>query len=188
LSRSDTLRGVIAPLAPAGSRCHVLPFRWIVAQTTRIPFRGAVMANMLMTTSRVPGATRADVAKLLLRLIVGVLILVHGIGKIKGGPGLVLDAVGQAGLPATLGYLVYVGEVLAPLLLILGVWTRLAAIVVAVNMVVALLLVHAGQFFVLSPDGGWALELQGMYLVVALSIALLGAGRYSVAGVAGRWN
>lgn len=146
------------------------------------------MADILMTANRAPGATRSDVAKLLLRLILGLLILVHGIGKIKGGPGFVLDAVDKAGLPGALGYLVYVGEVLAPLLLILGIWTRLAAIVVAINMVVALLLVHAGQFFVLSPDGGWALELQGMYLVVALSVALLGAGRYSVAGRAGRWN
>jgi putative oxidoreductase len=48
--------------------------------------------------------------------------------------------------------------------------------------------VHAGQIFQLDDSGGWALELQGMYLIVALSIALLGAGRYSPGGTGGRWN
>lgn len=55
-------------------------------------------------------------------------------------------------------------------------------------MIVAVILVHLGQLFTLSPEGGWALELQGLYLVVALAIALVGAGRYSVVGVVGRWK
>jgi putative oxidoreductase len=146
------------------------------------------MPDVLMTARRAEGTTRSDVAKLLLRLILGSLILVHGIGKIAGGPGIVLDVVRQTGLPASFGYLVYIGEVVAPLLLIIGLWTRLAAIVIALNMLVAVLLVHAGQFFHLGDSGGWALELQGMYLIVALSIALLGAGRYSFGGTSGRWN
>lgn len=146
------------------------------------------MPDVLMTTRRAEGTPRSDVAKLLLRLILGSLILVHGIGKITGGPGIVLDVVHQAGLPASFGYLVYIGEVVAPLLLIIGLWTRLAAIVIAVNMLVAVLLVHAGQLFQVGDSGGWALELQGMYLIVALSIALLGAGRYSLGGTGGRWN
>jgi putative oxidoreductase len=130
----------------------------------------------------------ADTAKLLLRLILGVTILIHGISKIKGGPGFVLDVVDKAGLPHPFGYLVYVGEVVAPLLVIVGLWTRLAALVIAINMIVAVLLVHLGQLLTLSPEGGWALELQGLFLVVALSVALLGAGRYSFGGSAGRWN
>ena len=146
------------------------------------------MPDVLMTARRAEGTTRSDVAKLLLRLILGSLILVHGIGKITGGPSVVLDVVHQAGLPASFGYLVYIGEVVAPMLLIIGLWTRVAAIVIAINMLVAVLLVHAGQFFQLGDSGGWALELQGMYLIVAVSIALLGAGRYSLGGTSGRWN
>ena len=129
-----------------------------------------------------------DVAKLVLRLTVGLLILLHGISKIQGGPGFILDIVEKAGLPDPFGYLVYVGEVLAPLLVIVGLWTRVAAVVIAINMIVAVLLVHAGQLLQLSPEGGWALELQGLYLAVPIAIALLGAGRYSVGGVHGRWN
>jgi putative oxidoreductase len=146
------------------------------------------MPDVLMTARRTETTAGSDLAKLLLRLILGALILVHGIGKITGGPGVVLDVVHQAGLPASFGYLVYIGEVVAPVLLIIGLWTRLAAIVIAINMLVAVLLVHAGQFFQLGDSGGWALELQGMYLIVALSIALLGAGRYSLGGTGGRCN
>jgi putative oxidoreductase len=129
-----------------------------------------------------------DVAKLLLRLILGVLILLHGISKIRGGPGFILDIVDKAGLPEPFGYLVYVGEVLAPLLVIVGLWTRVAALVIAINMIVAVLLVHLGDLFSLNESGGWALELQGLYLIVAIAVALLGAGRYSIGGNFGRWN
>jgi putative oxidoreductase len=73
-------------------------------------------------------------------------------------------------------------------LLIIGLWTRAAALVIAINMVVAILLVHTGQLLQLSKNGGYALELQTIYLVVALAIALLGAGRFSLGGRDGRWN
>ena len=146
------------------------------------------MAEAAYTAPDQASITMPDVAKLLLRLTVGLLILLHGISKIQGGPGFILDVVEKAGLPDPFGYLVYVGEVLAPLLVIVGFWTRIAALVIAINMIVAILLVHTGQLLQLSPEGGWALELQGLYLAVPIAIALLGAGRYSVGGVHGRWN
>ena len=142
----------------------------------------------LVTAPLRASRTADDVAKLLLRLTLGVLILLHGISKIRGGPGFILDIVDKAGLPEPFGYLVYVGEVLAPLLVIIGLWTRLAALVIAINMIVAVLLVHLGQVFTLNETGGWALELQGLYLVVAIAVALCGAGRYSIGGNFGRWN
>jgi putative oxidoreductase len=146
------------------------------------------MADVSITGNRFEQRSTYDVAKLLLRLMLGVLILLHGISKIRGGPGFILDIVDKAGLPEPFGYLVYVGEVVAPILVIVGIWTRLAALVIAINMIVAVLLVHVPQFFTLADTGGWALELQGLYVVVAVCIALLGAGRYSVGGIAGRWN
>ncbi|QPF75552.1 DoxX family protein [Roseateles sp. DAIF2] len=127
-------------------------------------------------------------AKLILRLSLGLLTLLHGIGKLVGGPGFILGLMSKHGLPEALGYLVYVGEVLAPLLLIAGLWTRAAALVIAVNMLVAIALVHAGQLFELSKSGGWALELQGFFLFTALALMFSGAGRYSLGGSAGRWN
>jgi putative oxidoreductase len=59
---------------------------------------------------------------------------------------------------------------------------------VVINMIVALMLVHTSQFFSMSQTGGWALELQGFYLFVAVAVALLGAGRFSIGGAGGKWN
>jgi putative oxidoreductase len=132
--------------------------------------------------------THNDVGRLVLRVLLAVLILFHGVSKLIGGVGFISGMLAKAGLPGALGYLVYVGEVIAPLLILFGVFTRAAALVVVVNMVVALLLVHTSQFFTLNGQGGWALELQAMYLGAAVTVALLGAGRYSVGGVAGRFN
>lgn len=131
---------------------------------------------------------REDIGKLVLRLVIGILILLHGIAKLKSGPGFVVGLVSQAGLPSFVAYGVYIGEVVAPVLLLIGLFTRLAGVVIVINMLVALSLVHMSQLFSLGPQGGWALELQGMYLFGALAVAFLGAGRFSVGGIAGRFN
>ncbi len=130
----------------------------------------------------------ADLGKLLLRIALGALILFHGVHKLLHGLDVVAGVVAAAGLPAFVSYGVYLGEVVAPVLLILGLWTRVAAGVVAINMLGAFALVHYAQVATLGVGGGWALELQGMYLVTALVIALLGAGRFSMGGIRGRWN
>lgn len=129
-----------------------------------------------------------DLAKLVLRLNLGILMLLHGIAKLIAGLGPIPAMVAKAGLPPALGYLVYVGEVLAPLLLIVGFWTRPAALVVALNMVVAVLLVHMGQFSQLTRGGGWALELQAFYFFSAITVMLLGAGKLSLGGNGSRLN
>lgn len=129
-----------------------------------------------------------DLGKAILRIVLGVLILLHGIAKLKSGPGFVVQVVAQAGLPEQIAYLVYIGEVLAPVLLIIGLWTRAAGLVIAINMVFAFALVHTKQLGEMAPTGGWALELQAMYLAAALAVALLGAGRLSVGGIDGKWN
>jgi putative oxidoreductase len=133
-------------------------------------------------------ADSEDLGKLVLRVVLGVLILLHGISKITGGAAGIVGMVEKIGLPGAFGYLVYVGEVLAPLLLIVGLWTRPAALIVAVNMLFAIGLVHMGELFTLGKQGGWALELQGMFLFGAVAVALLGAGRFSIGGAHGRFN
>ncbi|MEX5744340.1 DoxX family protein [Massilia sp. X63] len=129
-----------------------------------------------------------DLGKLVLRVVLAVLLLFHGISKLGSGVGFIAGMLQKAGLPEVFAYGVYIGEVLAPLLILLGLFTRLAALVVAINMIVALLLVHTAEFFTLNNTGGWALELQGMYLGSAIALALLGAGRYSLGGIGGRFN
>lgn len=136
----------------------------------------------------VPSTPSDDMGKLILRAALAILILLHGVSKIIGGIGFIAGLLEKNGLPPALAYLVLVGEVLAPVLILIGAWTRLAAVVIAGNMLVAIGLVHMGELFTLGKTGGWALELQGMFLFGAIAVALLGAGRYSLGGVNGRLN
>jgi putative oxidoreductase len=129
-----------------------------------------------------------DAGKLVLRALLAAMLLFHGISKMNHGIGFVADMLAKAGLPAVFGYGVYIGEVIAPLFILAGLFTRPAALVIAINMIVAVLLAHTSQFFTINETGGWALELQGMYFFTALAIALLGAGRYSIGGSNGRFN
>ena len=123
-----------------------------------------------------------DLGKLILRLSVGILMLFHGVDKILN-PGSVDWIGGQLtgiGLPPEIAYGVYLGEVVAPLMVILGVLTRLGGLIMVGNMVFAVVLVHLGEIFMLTQNGGWQLELQGLFLFGSLAILFLGAGRYAL--------
>ncbi|MDL9997631.1 DoxX family protein [Variovorax sp. J22P240] len=129
-----------------------------------------------------------DTGKLVLRLALGILILLHGIAKITGGVGGIAGMLTSHGLPAALAYLVFIGEIVAPVLMIVGIYTRPAAWITVINMLVAIWLVHLKDIGSLGKSGGWALELQGLFLFAALAVALLGAGRFSVGGTSGKYN
>ena len=122
------------------------------------------------------------VGKLILRLTVGGLILFHGVSKIlhPESLGMITKQLQNAGLPGAVAYGVYVGEVVAPLMIILGIFSRIGGLVVAVNMLFAIWLVHTSQLFTMSKTGGWALELQGFYLVCGLAIFFLGSGKLAI--------
>ena len=123
-----------------------------------------------------------SLGKLVLRLTVGILLLFHGIAKIMN-PGTV-DYIGgvlsNAGLPSFLANGVYIGEVIAPVMLVLGIFSRYAAMIVVVNMLFAIGLMHGGEVFLLTEHGGWKLELQGFYLFGALAIVFLGSGSQAI--------
>lgn len=122
-----------------------------------------------------------DLGLLLLRLTLGALMLLHGVSKLIHGPAFIGQIVDGAGLPHFITYGVYVGEVIAPLFILLGLGTRAASFVYAFNILVATLLVHAAQVFTLDPaTGGWSIELQGLYFFGALVLVLTGGGKYAL--------
>ena len=126
-------------------------------------------------------ATTPDAGLLVLRLGVGTLLLFHGIYKATHGVSWMAGPLGGAGLPAWLSYGVYVGEILAPALLILGLWPRIAGLVIAFNMFMAIFLARRGDIAKISPQGGgWAIELELLFLIGALTIALAGGGRFGL--------
>jgi putative oxidoreductase len=84
------------------------------------------------------------------------------------------------GMPAFVAYGVYAGEVLGPLLLIIGFYARIGAALIAISMLFAFRLAHMTELTSLTQNGGWALELQGMFLFTAVALALMGPGRISI--------
>ena len=121
-----------------------------------------------------------DSGKLVLRVVLGALILLHGIAKLKNGLGPIEGMLTAHGLPAFLAYGALIGEVVAPLMVLAGFHARIGAAVIAINMLFAFELAHMAQLGQLNEQGGWAMELQGMFLFAALAILLLGPGRYAI--------
>lgn len=121
-----------------------------------------------------------DMGKLVLRLTVGILLLMHGLAKVTSGVSGISGMLQGVGLPPALAYGVYVGEVFAPLLVILGLYARLGGVLIVVNMLFAIFLAHSRDVFAITKTGGWAIELQAMFLFTAFAVVLLGPGRLSI--------
>lgn len=122
----------------------------------------------------------ADLGKLIIRLTLGGLLLFHGISKLLNGTGFIEGLLASHGIPAFFAYGVFIGELLAPLMVILGYHTRIGALLIVFNMLVAIALVHTHELLKLGGNGGWALELQGFFLFTALALIFLGPGRYKL--------
>lgn len=125
---------------------------------------------------------QTDLAKLTLRVATACFILVYGFEKIAH-PGQV-EYIGtllmDIGLPSFLAYGVYIGEVLAPAVMLVGWRTKIAALVVALNMVVVILLGHTNEIFPLSEFIWGAIELQTLFLINAVTVVMLGAGKFAL--------
>lgn len=141
-----------------------------------------------MATAVRAQSDRNDLGKLLLRLTIGILLLLHGIAKLKGGIGWMGGVLGGLGLPAFIGYGVYVGEVVAPLFAIVGKFARLAGLIIAFNMLAAVVLVLRDKVFTLNQGGGWAIELELLFLLGGVMMFIFGSGRYSLSKGLGRWD
>lgn len=120
-----------------------------------------------------------DIARLLLRLASG-LMLFHGIHKILHGIDGVKHLVTGAGLPEFIAYGIYLGEVVAPIMVLIGYYSRLAALIMAFTMANAIYLAHGSALLTLNKHGGPAIELPLLYLLLSVSVALAGPGRYAV--------
>ena len=130
-----------------------------------------------------------DLGKLILRIAVAGLLIFHGIAKLKGGIGWMAGPLGALHLPFVLGYGVYVAEVVAPILLVLGIWTRPAAAVIAFDLFMAIVLVVQGRTFTINErGGGLGGEIELFYMFAAVAIVFLGSGRYAVSKGLGRFD
>jgi putative oxidoreductase len=128
-----------------------------------------------------------DLGKLVVRFGTGGLLLLHGAHKLLTGIAPIRTMLEAHNVSSSFGYGVYLGEIAGPIMLILGVFSRIGGLLITVNMVVAILLAGTGALLVLNEYGGYALELETFYLLGGLTIILVGAGRFSF-NIGGRWN
>ena len=123
-----------------------------------------------------------DVGKLILRISIAGLMLFHGYYKLSHGVDKIAAGLVKSGLPEFLAYGVYVGEVILPILIILGLFTRLAALGMGMTMVFAIFLVFSEKIFMLNNHGAPVIELPLLYLLLSIVIFFIGAGKYSFDG------
>ena len=109
------------------------------------------------------------------------MMLSHGMGKFAPQSiEFISTKLTAVNLPAELVYGVYLGEIVAPILVIIGLFTRLGGWIMVVNMLFAIGLVHMNDIFALTERGAWAIETQALFLVVSLAVAVFGSGKYAV--------
>jgi putative oxidoreductase len=121
----------------------------------------------------------SDIARLLMRLAAGLLIF-HGIHKLLHGIEGIQHLVAGAGLPEFFAYGVYLGEVIAPAMVILGYYSRIGALLMVFTMANAIYLAHASELFVLGKHGAPAAELPLLYLLLSLAVAFAGPGKFAL--------
>lgn len=123
--------------------------------------------------------TDSDIGFLIIRVTAGGLLLFHGIHKLQTGLEEQMGMIAAKGIPTFFMYFVYVSEVLAPVLIILGIFTRLSAASIVVTILVVLYVVPF-PVFVLGEHGELMAETHLFYLLVPLALCFTGPGRFSV--------
>ncbi|MEW7278509.1 DoxX family protein [Aquimarina sp. 2201CG1-2-11] len=128
-----------------------------------------------------------DIGLLLQRLSIGILILLHGIANFTSNYSFIKSLLNDIGIPDFVAYSVFIGEIIAPILIIIGWRARLASLILGCNMLIAILLAHSADIFTLNQFGGWGIELQGLYLFGTIVIFFLGVGKYAVSTTS-KWD
>lgn len=133
-----------------------------------------MMKGLMCTCS----AKWAEYAPLVLRVVIGIAFIMHGWQKVSGGLAGTTGFFASVGIPfaAFFAFVVTWLEFLGGIALVLGLATHWVSKLLAIDMLVAILVVHAkGGFFV--PTG---VELPLLLLAATISLMITGGGKYSL--------
>ncbi len=134
-------------------------------------------------------ATTDDMALLILRVLLGIVFFPHGMQKLFGWfggygfSGTFGFFTGQMGIPAVFAFLAIIAEGLGCLGLITGFLTRLSALGIGINMLMAIILIHHKFGFFMNWDGkqaGEGIEYHILVIAIALALIIKGGGKWSV--------
>lgn len=138
---------------------------------------------MMNTVSLSAAGRLAGLAPLILRLILGGIMLVHGWQKLQGGPAAFgRGALAGLGVPAPvlMGYVVTFTELIGGALLIVGLLSRLAALALTINLTVAIALVKVNVGLIAPEGKGAGAELDLALIAGFLAILVMGPGPTSL--------
>ena len=117
-------------------------------------------------------------AILVLRLVLGIIMIAHGWQKLSGGLGKFMGFLANIGVPGWMAYLVVAAEFGGGILVLVGLLTRLGALSICIDMVVAITKVHWKNG--LKGPGGYEFPLACG--IIAFALIFLGAGPISLDG------
>jgi putative oxidoreductase len=128
-------------------------------------------------TKKEPYWVNPDIGILILRITIGVLLFLHGFHKISAGIENQVQLLSSNGIPGQLMYFVYFSEIVAPALLLMGVFTRISALAIVMTMI-TVIFVLPFPLMGLDQHGAWVIELQLFYLLTPVALFFTGPGRY----------
>ena len=129
-----------------------------------------------MTTAEIKEKILNDVVFMGLRSAIGVIFILHGIGKFNPG---VVNFLSSLGIPPEMQIPIALAEIVPGVLLIVGVFSRLSAALLSIIMLGAIFLVRGAQS--ITGDGGVELDL--ILLASVLVIMIAGPGRISISQI-----
>ncbi|MFN7116181.1 MAG: DoxX family protein [Saprospiraceae bacterium] len=129
-----------------------------------------------------------DIAKLILRLMIGWVMLPYGIDYAKDGLDFIFEVLKTNGLPSFLAYGVLLGELVGPILVLIGWWSRIGGALIFGTMLLSILLAHRDIMFEYNEFGGWSIALNALLSFGGLAIFFAGAGKYSLSRGKGKWD
>ena len=124
--------------------------------------------------------TKQNLGLLLIRVSIAFTMLVYGITKLIYGIDFIKALFITYGLPSFLGYSIFIGEIIAPIMIIIGFRTKLAGVVFAYNCFAAILMVQLPNILKLNEYGGWAIGPIFIYMLFGIAVFFTGAGKYAV--------
>ena len=122
-----------------------------------------------------------DLGILFVRLGLGICLFMRGFAKILHGVGGVKGILAKAGLPEIMAYSSYIGEVVALIMIILGIFSRIGTLLVIGTSLTIMYAYHGlGNLLDLASTGGFKAEILYLYIALLLCIIFNGSGKYAI--------
>jgi putative oxidoreductase len=127
-----------------------------------------------------------DFAKLYIRIYVAFMLLFHGVHKVLNGIDFIFPLVAKVGWPSYVAYGVYAGEIVAPLMLLVGFFPRVAAGLIVFTLGCCIYLTHMEALLKIDQMGGWAMEPDMTYIFPCVLLIIIGGGKYCLSLKSGK--